>query len=627
MGRALGGVALAVVSTCAVINAGYAETASMQKLKVNGRYLVKADNTPLFWLSDTAWFLPKVSNADVDQYLSDRAAKGFTAVLITCHYHDDVLFNGLGAFLNNDTNTPNEQFWQHIDYIVTQAEGKGLYVAITVMWAEDYQNLVGTDLTKAYNLGNWIGRRYQNNNNIVWVISGEYNDIPNWNKALYDNVASGLRAGDLGNHLITIHPGASQSSSRDFQQSSWLDFNIIQSGHYIDNQAHGYLENYELIANDYNISPAKPTADSENAYEDLPDGFFAQSDPNAPRIKADTIRRKAYKAVFAGGFGHVYGNQNVEVMYRPGEPDYGFTQRYWKDALSDPGAQQVHYLRNLIEAHSFLNRIPDQSIVVSGLGTGLSRVQATRASDGGYALIYIPSGTSIGVDLTKMSGQTTASWFKPDDGSSVSIGSYPNTGTRSFTPPGTAQLGNDWVLVLEATGPLQLRGSVSRKIHQGGAPQTFDVNLPNQVECRRGVGTNGDTHTLVFNFANNVSAGTVVWKSGIGSVVNGTSPSFAGTTMSVNVTGVADAQTITVTLRGVKDTFGQVLADTDVQVKFLLGDTTNDQRVNGSDVAQTKSQTGIAPTQTNFRQDLTADGKINSSDISLVKSRSGHAIP
>ena len=61
----------------------------------------------------------------------------------------------------------------------------------------------------------------------------------------------------------------------------------------------------------------------------------------------------------------------------------------------------MHYLRDLIEAHSYLNRIPDQSLVVSNLGSGLDYVQATRASDGKYALIYIPGGTAIEVDLTK----------------------------------------------------------------------------------------------------------------------------------------------------------------------------------------------------------------------------------
>ena len=109
------------------------------------------------------------------------------------------------------------------------------------------------------------------------------------------------------------------------------------------------------------------------------------------------------------------------------------------------------------------------------------------------------------------------------------------------------------MLALESAPPLQLSGSVSRKIHQGApgfAPQAFDVLVPGGVECRLGGGANSNNHTLVFNFTNNVIAGTVVWKSGIGSVVNGTSPNFSGSTMSVDLTGVADAQRITVTLQG-----------------------------------------------------------------------------
>ena len=180
MNFTLRGVALATmaVSACVATNTAPAQAASMQKLKVSGRYLVRADDTPLFWLSDTAWALPKLSNADIDLYLSDRAGKGFTAVLIALKYHTDILFNGQGPFLNDNTDTPNKEFWQHIDYIVAQAEAKGLYVAVTMMWAEDYESLgLSSDSAKAYRMGHWIGDRYKKQNNIVWVVSGEYTII------------------------------------------------------------------------------------------------------------------------------------------------------------------------------------------------------------------------------------------------------------------------------------------------------------------------------------------------------------------------------------------------------------------------------------------------------------------
>ena len=430
-----------------------APDAGLQKLQVssNGRFLVQEDGSPFFWLNDTAWFLPKVSNADISYYLADRAEKGFTSVMVASKYHSDILYNGAGAFVNDDTDTPNATFWQHMDFILTEAEGYGLYVAITVMWAEDYQALIGTDLDKAYRLGHWLGTRYQNRNNVLWVVSGEYNDTSGWTTSLYESVAQGLMDGHQGNHLMTIHPSGAQSSARDFHESSWLSFNILQSGHQSDNQALEYPENYEVITHDYRLSPAKPVADGEPAYEDFIDGSFDDGTSDI-RIEADTVRRKAYWAVFAGAFGHTYGNENVEIMYIPGDEDNGFPHRYWKEALHDPGAMHMRHVRTLMESKSFLNRIPDQSIIASTVGSGLDHVQATRASDGTYAMIYIPRGGSVDVNLAKITGQgVAASWFNPRDGSTTQIGPYPNTGTRIFDAPGGVANGNDWILLLDST--------------------------------------------------------------------------------------------------------------------------------------------------------------------------------
>ena len=89
---------------------------------------------------------------------------------------------------------------------------------------------------------------------------------------------------------------------------------------------------------------------------------------------------------------------------------------------------------------------------------------------------------------------------------------------------------------------------------------------------------------------------------GTGSVSG--SPSFAGNTMTVNLTGVTDVQTITVTLSGVTDSFAQVLPDTAVSVGFLIGDTNGDRFVNAGDTTQTRSRSGQTATATNFRSDV-----------------------
>ena len=96
---------------------------------------------------------------------------------------------------------------------------------------------------------------------------------------------------------------------------------------------------------------------------------------------------------------------------------------------------------------------------------------------------------------------------------------------------------------------------------------------PAGVECRSG-GLGGD-HTVVVTFANNVVSGNANVASGLGSVAG--SPTFSGNTMTVNLTGVGDAQTIALNLSNVTDEFSQVLANTALNASFLLGDTNGDR--------------------------------------------------
>ncbi len=169
---------------------------------------------------------------------------------------------------------------------------------------------------------------------------------------------------------------------------------------------------------------------------------------------------------------------------------------------------------------------------------------------------------------------------------------------------------------------LSLTGAVSRKTHGGAG--TFDIDLLNAnlgPECRSSAGS----HLLVFAFNNSVASGSAVVSGGTG-IVSG-SPTFNGNTMSVSLTGVTDVQKITVTLHNVTDSFAQVLANTEVSMNILIGDTSGNKTVNASDVTQTKLQSGQPVTATNFREDITTNGQINGSDISLAKLRVGSAVP
>ena len=163
--------------------------------------------------------------------------------------------------------------------------------------------------------------------------------------------------------------------------------------------------------------------------------------------------------------------------------------------------------------------------------------------------------------------------------------------------------------------------SISRKTH-GAA--VFDIALPLTgaagIECRTG-GANGN-HQIILTFPSAVSLTSAGVTTGTGSVGSFT---VSGGQVTVNLTGVPNAQTIVITLFGVSD--GTNTSNVSIPMGVLLGDTSGNGSVNASDVSLTKLKSGQAIDSSNFRTDVTVNGSINASDVSSVKLKSGTALP
>jgi hypothetical protein len=171
--------------------------------------------------------------------------------------------------------------------------------------------------------------------------------------------------------------------------------------------------------------------------------------------------------------------------------------------------------------------------------------------------------------------------------------------------------------------PPPLLSVLSRKVHGGAG--VFDINLPLTapygIEPRTG-GTNGN-HVIVFQFTNPLlTCGVASSSAGTAS----SDPASGGNDCIVDLTGVTNAQYVTVTLGGVVDNLGNQ-GNVPVTFGVLLGDTNGDTFVNSADIGQTKSRSGLAVGSGNFRSDVNIDGFLNSADIGLVKSKSGTALP
>ncbi len=115
----------------------------------------------------------------------------------------------------------------HIEPQVGGAEGKVLY----------------NDTLAAYHYGKFLGDRYKEKRHIIWILGG---DAWGTRDVIYDRLAQGLAAGAAGGKqaalLMSYHPRAARIARRlpllgeFYHNKAWLDFNMIQSGHRVDNQ-------------------------------------------------------------------------------------------------------------------------------------------------------------------------------------------------------------------------------------------------------------------------------------------------------------------------------------------------------------------------------------------------------
>jgi Putative collagen-binding domain of a collagenase len=107
------------------------------------------------------------------------------------------------------------------------------------------------------------------------------------------------------------------------------------------------------------------------------------------------------------------------------------------------------HLRRLLESRPFLDRVPDQRLLLSNADTGTNHIRATRARDGSYALIYSAAGLPFTLDASRLTGPTlTVHWYDPRSGTAQSDESVTTGSGRTFNPP-THGEGQDWVLVLD----------------------------------------------------------------------------------------------------------------------------------------------------------------------------------
>ena len=440
---------------CGITTAQRAKPWDNGRLKVseNHRYLIHENGTPFFWLGNTAWLISeRLTRDEVEYYLVNEHRAGYNVEQIQV-INSIPTFNIYGQQANDASfdmwkfsKKDQYGYWEHLDFIVDFAASQGIYIAMDCVWGSQITKM---DIKKAEKYGQFLGERYKDKPNIIWMIGGDV--LGDKGTASWDALAKAIRKADP-NHVMTFHPRGRTTSSRWFADRDWMDFHMFQSGHRRYGQRNGdgdYTikdnteeDNWRYVDLTWNGNPQKPVIDGEPSYEDIPQGLH---DFSAPRWMDYDVRRYAYWAVFAGCFVHTYGHNSIMQFIKPGLLASFGAEKPWWDAMKDPGYNQMKYLKWLILAFPFEERIADQSVIAGQNGERYDRNIATRGND--YLLVYNYSGKPMQLDLSKISGAKKNVWvMNPSDGTLKYLGEFDSKVTE-FANDGAYLRGSDRVFI------------------------------------------------------------------------------------------------------------------------------------------------------------------------------------
>jgi hypothetical protein len=399
----------------------------------NPRLLVTSKTQePVLLVGDAGWSaIAQITTSEMDTYLENRASHGFNVVLTNLieHYYADNAPNNIyndPPFTGANFTTPNEDYFAVADYFISKANSLGIYVLLTPIYLgfADFEGWIDEiDAASTADMQSWgeyVGNRYKDYDNIIWVIGGDRD--PSSVMIKVEAFVTGLQNADTRHTVITVHGAPGSIGTTDFGDQSWLTLDTI----YIN-----YLETSNRAYTAYALSPTRPFFKIEGEYE--------------PNISAQNLRAQMYWTILGGGIGHIFGRHTVWSF------DTG-----WETVLDSPGAEGMHFAGLLFQSIAWETLVPDSahSLITSGYGTiDTDNYAGAAINNGGtLAVIYMPSNRTMTVDMRRFSGTVIARWYDPTSGQYEDDPASPlsNSGMHNFSHPGANNDGDaDWVLVLD----------------------------------------------------------------------------------------------------------------------------------------------------------------------------------
>src|SRR5262245_5446574 len=297
------------------------------KASANNRYLVDQNDVPFLMVGDSPQALiGNLSPMEAKSFIENRRRYGINALWVNLLCNDGTgcnadgtTFDGIAPFTTaNDLSTPNPAYFDRAEAVINLAAVNGMVVILdpieTIGWL---RTLRANGIDKAFAYGQYLGNRYKNFPNIIWMHG---NDFQSWKNAtdaaLVQAVARGIRSAD-SNHIHTVELNFLTSGS--LQDQLWAP--LIEL-----NAAYTYFPTYAQVLTEFNRSNFKPVFMVEANYE-------FEHNPNTDGGSTANQRRQEYWTMLSGATGQLYGSAHTWQLHKG-----------WESKLDTPGVIQLSYM-------------------------------------------------------------------------------------------------------------------------------------------------------------------------------------------------------------------------------------------------------------------------------------------
>lgn len=392
----------------------------MLTVSENRRYILK-NGKRFNYLADTAWTaLQKLTRKEMLFYLDTRKEQGFNAIHVCLLSELDGIRKpnreGFLPFFDGDVNKPCLECFDLALFFIDECLKRGMVPVVLPTWGDKFniKEGLGPEIftaENAYTYGEFVGRLIGEREDVIWMLGGDRPLENEYHFSVVEQMAKGIRAGEESYHLMTFHPQGEASSADFLAGKDYIDFHSIQSSHAFG----GFLS--EEILKQTLEKENKPCIDAECFYEDFPIGFNTEW---GYRITPADIRKRIYRNLLNGAFGHAYGHQSVWRFQESCDEEYIFD---WRESLRRPMAEMMKNV-NILSDYVNLSSLTSKKIACN----------AESSVGEGFALIYFENNDAVFIDPKSEYELKSAEWFNTVNGefSKASIKKQKNTVISPF---------------------------------------------------------------------------------------------------------------------------------------------------------------------------------------------------